>query len=353
MTAVRERVIRVKGIRLHVREVGEGPPVLLINGLGGHSGMWATLEDALPGLRLIEFDAPGMGQSATLPFPLTIHALASIARRVLDAVDVERADALGYSLGGLIAQQLAVAAPERVRRLVLAGTSCGLGSVAGGWGAMLNVALPLRYYSRGFYERTIGHMTGGRARHDPAWVARQGDLRLAHPPTTVGYMAQVLSASTFSSLPVLHRIRQPTLVVAGGDDPLVPIANGVILARRLPNGRLLVAPDEGHLLLLDEDSSALRSIREFLCAEDLDTAPVWLEADVVGDDDVRAAVAASRQAQPFGVLNAALRCAWAHAERHPRMMSDPLSAAASRRWPPVLARRAGARADGVGAQQQA
>jgi poly(3-hydroxyoctanoate) depolymerase len=310
MTAVRERDIKVKGIRLHVREVGDGPPVLFINGLGGHTGMWATLEHALPDLRVIEFDAPGTGQSATLPFALPIPTLAYLARRVLDAVGVDRADVLGYSLGGIIAQQLAAAAPQRVRRLVLAGTACGLGSVTGGWATLLNVALPLRYYSRAFYERTIGDLTGGRARHDAAWVAAQGDVRMSHPPSTVGYMSQVLSGSTFSSLPVLHRIGQPTLVVSGDDDPLIPLANSVILARRLPNGRLVVAPGEGHLFLLDEDSSALQPIKEFLSAEDLDGAPVWLGAEVVDDDDVEAAVAASRPAQPLGILYAALRRAF-------------------------------------------
>src|SRR4051794_20910420 len=126
MNAAVERTIRVGGVRLHVREVGRGgPPVLLINGLGAHTAMWEHLEQALSGLHLIEFDAPGVGQSPAPPFPVTIPALAWLAKRVLEATGVNRADVLGYSMGGLVAQQLAISTPRLVRRLVLVATSCG------------------------------------------------------------------------------------------------------------------------------------------------------------------------------------------------------------------------------------
>ncbi len=147
---------QIDGLRVLVREVGEGSPVLLINGLGAHTAMWAPLEQALTGFRLIEFDAPGAGRSQTPRLPGSVASMARIAAGVLDAVGVEQADVLGYSLGGMVGQELAAGAPERVRRLVLAATSCGLGAVPGNLGAMLNLATPLRYYSRTFYDRTLG-----------------------------------------------------------------------------------------------------------------------------------------------------------------------------------------------------
>jgi poly(3-hydroxyoctanoate) depolymerase len=311
----RERRLRIAGVRLHVREVGSGPPVLLVNGLGTHTAMWAPLEGALDGLRLVEFDAPGTGRSSSPPYPVSIPALAWLARRILDELGIERADVLGYSMGGLVAQQLAAAAPDRVRRLVFVATSCGVGGVPGRLGPMLNMVTPLRYWSPAFYRRTIGGMVGGRARHDLAWVERHGELRLRHPPTLRGYLGQVSSLG-WTTLPLLHRIAHPALVVTGDDDPLVPPANAMLLARRLRDARVLVAPGEGHLLLMDADSAVHAPIREFLAAGDLATAPVWQTAATVTDDDLRAAIAtAARQAQPWGALSSVMRVAWPAARR--------------------------------------
>jgi poly(3-hydroxyoctanoate) depolymerase len=309
--SIAERSVLVDGVRLHLREVGYGPPVLVINGIGAHTAMWGPLEHALDGFHLIEFDAPGTGQSATLPYPVTVPALAWLASQILDKVGVETADVVGYSMGGIVAQQLAASAPERIRRLVLAATSCGWGGVPGQPRALLNVATPLRYLSPGFYRRTIGSMAGGRARRDPEWIDHHGELRRRHPPTVRGYLGQVLTVSAWSGLPLLPRIRQPTLVVTGDDDPLVPPANSMLLASRLPMARVLLAPGEGHLLLMDPESAVLEPIRDFLGAESLDEATVWREARVVSRDQARAAIASTRQQlQPWGAVSAIMRAIW-------------------------------------------
>jgi poly(3-hydroxyoctanoate) depolymerase len=308
---VRERSVHIGGLRLHVREVGDGDPLLMINGIGAHTAMWMPLEAVLGDFRLIEFDAPGAGQSATPSYPVTIPALAWLTRRLLEQLGIARADVLGYSLGGLVAQELAIAAPEQVRRLVLVATSCGWGGIPGQPVAMLNVATPLRYWSPSFYRRTIGSMAGGHARRDPDWVQRHGELRRRHPPTVRGYFAQLMSASAWSSLPQLSRIHQPTLVVTGDDDPLVPAANSVLLTSRLPEARLLVAPGEGHLLLLDSSSAALDPIHDFLAAPVHTEARAWQAASEVGADEARAAIAEpGRQLQPWGALSALMRAAW-------------------------------------------
>jgi pimeloyl-ACP methyl ester carboxylesterase len=102
---------------------------------------------------------------------------------VLEEADVERADALGYSMGGLVAQQLAVSEASRVRRLDFVSTGCGWGGVPGALRQVLNIATPLRYWSPAFYRRPIGDLAGGRARDDLEWVDRHGEMRLRHPPT--------------------------------------------------------------------------------------------------------------------------------------------------------------------------
>lgn len=308
---VREQVADVDGVRILVRDVGEGPPILLANGLGAHTAMWHVLERALEGFRLLEFDAPGTGRSATPLKPRGMSGLARVAAGVLDLAGVERADVLGYSMGGLLAQQLAVDAPERVRRLVLVATTCGVGSVPADLKAMFNLMTPLRFMSPRFYERTIGSLAGGRARDDEAWVAAHGEQRLLYAPTLRGYVGQIVSMSGWSSLPKLSRISHPTLVVAGDDDPLSPPANALMLASRLPNARLLLAPTEGHLMVMDSESATHEPIRRFLAAPDLEREPVWREGAVVTMAAARAAVpSARRQVQPLGAIGAAARRIW-------------------------------------------
>lgn len=307
----REQVADVDGVRILIREVGEGSPVLLVNGLGAHTAMWHVLERALEGFRLIEFDAPGAGRSPTPLVPRGVSGLARIAAGVMDLVGVDRADVLGYSMGGILAQQLAVDAPHRVRRLVLVATSCGVGSVPADLKAMLNLMTPLRFMSPRFYERTIGSLAGGRARDDQAWVAAHGEQRLRYAPTLRGYVGQMVSMSGWSSLPKLSRIPHPALVVAGDDDPLSPPANALMLASRLPNARLLLAPAEGHLMLMDAESVTHDPIRRFLAALDLEHEPVWREGAVVTPAEVRAAMpSARRQVQPLGAIGAAARRIW-------------------------------------------
>jgi pimeloyl-ACP methyl ester carboxylesterase len=187
---------------------------------------------------------------------MTIPAVARTVVRLLDELELDQVDVLGYSWGGLLSQRLAYQAPDRVRRLALAGTGVGWGGVPGDPRALALIATPLRYYSRTFYERTSNLLDGHDAREDAG-------ARLASPPSVRGYYGQVLAGSGFSSLPWLHRIQAPTLVLAGDRDKLVPPSNARLLARKLPNADLRILPGEGHLLLFDPDSAALPLLTDF------------------------------------------------------------------------------------------
>jgi pimeloyl-ACP methyl ester carboxylesterase len=303
-----ERTVRVGGVRLHVRETGSGAPLLLVNGLGAHTAMWGPLERALPGMRLISFDAPGVGSSNVALPPPTMGMLADLVERLLDELGYEKVDALGYSFGGALTQELARRAPDRVRRIVLAATTPGWGGVPGSVRAMALACHPLRYFRRGYYERTIGQLAGGQARTDPEFVARHGAERLRKPPRLPGYYAQVAAITSWSSLGWLGEIGHPTLVVAGGDDPLIPPVNSVILARRLRRARLFLSPEEGHLLLMDDRSPALPAIGEFLSAATPSASATWRQAQRI---DAAAESAALRAhglgAFPWGPASAAWR----------------------------------------------
>ena len=310
---MKERELRIRGLRLHVRETGEGPPLLLLNGIGAHVGMWRPLEQTLPDVRVISYDAPGTGRSATPLLPLTLPALARLAEGVLDALEIEEADVLGYSFGGIVAQHLAHRAPGRVRRLVLAATTPGWGGVTGSPTVMAHMSTPLRYYSRAVYDRTIGDIAGGRARNDREWIERHAEERQAHPPSPLGYAYQLAAlAVSPGSLPWLHELKPPTLVLAGDDDPILPVANALLLAHRIPRARLLLAPGEGHLLLLDPDSAAHPAIRDFVRCDELDGSEAYTRSVDVDEAMLEEALREERlPLHPVAALNALTRALFA------------------------------------------
>jgi poly(3-hydroxyoctanoate) depolymerase len=308
-----ERWLTVAGTRLYVREWGEGRPLLLVNGIGANLDMWAQLERELPGVRVIGFDAPGTGRSATSLVPLSMEVLAAMTELLLERLDYDQVDVLGYSFGGLVAQHLARRAPGRVRRLMLVATTPGWGGVPGSLWALGQMSTPLRYYWRRYYESVVGDLMGGRARDDLKFVRHNGEVRRHSPPTPIGYLWQLLAlTSSPGSLGWLSELRADTLVVTGDDDPVMPLANALLLARYIPRARLSVVPGEGHLLLMDDASQALAVIRSFLGASDVRRSPAWQQAAVVSDQMLEDALRAQRPAltNPVALLSGAVRELW-------------------------------------------
>jgi poly(3-hydroxyalkanoate) depolymerase len=256
--------VRAEGLRLHVGRHGAGPPLLLITGIGAHIHMWTPFARLIAGRELIAFEAPGTGLSQRPRRPLRMGGLAEVVRALLDELELARVDVLGYSWGGGLAQELARRAPDRVRRLVLCATGPGLGGIPPRPLAALMLATPARYYHPRLLALTVPHIAGGRTARDRTALADQAGARLLRPPDPLGYAYQLYAVAGWSSLPWLHRLQQPTLVVAGAHDPSVPLGNARILAGRLPHARLEVVKGGGHLFLLDEPESVAGAIGAFL-----------------------------------------------------------------------------------------
>jgi len=258
--------VHVDGHLLRVSVRGDGPPILLIMGLGGNIEMWDPLERELDarGFQTIAYDAPGTGHSPPRLVPLRPHGLARQAAHLLDSLGLPAAHVLGVSFGGGVAQELALRNPHRVRRLVLASTSCGLGGVAGTPLALGLLATPLRYYSPRFLQATARWMYGPIADPDGRLMHQQVDARRSRPPTMWGYLSQLYATAGWTSLPWLHRIAAPTLVVTGGKDPIVPPVNARILGSRIAGATVHVVPDGGHLLLMDHAVECADVISRFL-----------------------------------------------------------------------------------------
>lgn len=264
MIAAGERYVPVDGLRLRVRVQGQGPPLLLVMGLGGNLEMWEPLVDELRDFTTISFDAPGAGDSEIPRLPLRMRGLARVTAHLLDALGHLRADVVGVSLGGAVAQELAHRHPGHVRRLVLAATTCGFGGVPGKPAALALLSTPYRYYSRSHLRAIAARLYGGEIARRPEILERHAYSRLAHAPSLRGYLWQMSAMAGWSSLPYLHRIRQPVLVMTGDDDPIIRVVNGRILARLIPNARLHVLRGGGHLFLIDQAQESAELIRQFL-----------------------------------------------------------------------------------------
>jgi pimeloyl-ACP methyl ester carboxylesterase len=190
---------------------------------------------------------------------------------LLDQLGLPQADVIGVSFGGGVAQELAVRNPHRVRRLVLASTACGLGGVPGTPVALGLLATPLRYYSPRFLQASAHRMYGPVVDPDGKLMHQQIRARRSRPPTVWGYASQLYATAGWTSLPWLHRIAAPTLVLTGGKDPIVPPINARILGARIPHATVHIVPDAGHLLLMDHAVDTAELITCFLRTDTSET----------------------------------------------------------------------------------
>jgi poly(3-hydroxyoctanoate) depolymerase len=301
-------MLSAEGVDLFVRERGKGRPLLLINGLGGTAEMLGPLEELLAAsMHTIAVDLPGGGRSPTPRRPLSIGALAKVMASALDELGHEQVDVFGFSLGGIVAQQLAHDAPARVRRMALVATACGWGSVPGTLGAMALISMPVRFHSRSLYERTAG-LLGPADRELMLKLPGLSEARLRHPPSLLGYTYQLTAGALWSSLPWLSSVTAPTLVLSGERDTLVQAANGVQLARLLPQSRLHVIPGAGHLFVCDPDCPSLELLADFFSSKTLARSRAWRSGtEVVDDEAVEAAFEAAEGIQPHRALSDAFR----------------------------------------------
>jgi pimeloyl-ACP methyl ester carboxylesterase len=261
---VEREFINWHGHRICVSELGTGKPLFLVPGIGCSADMWEPFIQYFPNRRIVSFDAPGAGRSSTPLYPVAVPSLAALAAAVLDSRRIECTDVIGFSYGGAIAQQLAYEFPERVCRLVLAATNCGLGSFWASPGAVAVMATPLRFYSTLYFEQVAAGVYGGVTGRDPARRLNASGARRRVPPSSYGYAMQLLGGCGWSSWSFLPDIPHETLVVCGDDDPLVPLVNARMLASRIPRATLEVVERAGHLLLWDEPERIAPQIGHFV-----------------------------------------------------------------------------------------
>ncbi|MBS2025027.1 MAG: alpha/beta hydrolase [Deltaproteobacteria bacterium] len=261
------------GLKLRYRTFGDpqSPPLLLVMGLGLSSDGWDVLPDKLSkSFHVITFDNRGTGESDTPKRPFHMGALADDAAAVLDAMSLRTAHVFGISMGGMIAQELAIRHPHRIRRLALGCTFASwlrskkpntktaiefIQIVTAQKDQIDFTKLGLILTSPEFmksaeaaqaFARWRKHAESGRARKK-AWL-------------------QLLAISGHSTWRRLDQITAPTLVIAGDQDRIVPIENSRKLAEKIPHARMLVIPGAGHVFPLEKEAETVQALTEHYLA---------------------------------------------------------------------------------------
>ena len=250
MTQLRRVRLLGHDVRVAVRPgTAPGPPLVLCNGIGASLDLLQPFVDETdPRIEVVRFDVPGVGGSPMPKLPYNFALLACFVGRLLYRLGYDRFDALGISWGGGLAQQLAFQFPRRCRRLVLVSTGTGMLMVPARVSVLNKMLTPRRYRDPAYAKAIAAELYGGRMRRQPGEVRHVAYEQERLGPGT-GYFLQLLAGVGWSSLPALPIIRQPTLILAGNDDPLIPLVNARIMRALLPNASLHVF-DDGHLGLL-------------------------------------------------------------------------------------------------------
>ena len=258
------QLLRV-AIRPGPNEAGGVPryPLLLINGIGARLELLEPFVRELdPAVEVIRFDPPGVGGSPLPSRPYRFSGLGQLIADMLTELGYDRVDVLGISWGGGVAQQFAASQRARCRRLVLVATAMGTPMVPARPSVLVHLVTPRRYLDPGYLGRVAGDLYGGLARIDSTEIvaAMRGGHR-AGPSR--GYLYQLAAAAGWTSLPLLPRLRQPTLILAGDDDPIIPLSNARIMHRLIRDSRLHVYHG-GHLALVTEASELAPVVDAFL-----------------------------------------------------------------------------------------
>jgi 3-oxoadipate enol-lactonase len=254
-------------VRIAYEVRGEGEPLVLVHGLAYDRAGWGRVPDLLAErFRVVLIDNRGVGESDAPPGPYAVPQLAADVVAVLDDAGIQRTDLFGVSLGGYIAQELALSRPERVRKLVLCSTAPGGSRSHPMPQRSMDVfaRFPTMAREEGlrlFVENSLGDRG---VRDLPELADEIYAYRLEHAPSVEAWQAQASAGATYDAYDRVAAIAAPTLVLQGGEDNVVDPRNAALLGELIPNARVEVIADRGHLMVWEDSERVAKLVTEFL-----------------------------------------------------------------------------------------
>jgi poly(3-hydroxyalkanoate) depolymerase len=258
MEVIDGRTLRVARWRAVGSESHNQLPILFFNGIGANIEAVAPMAEMLDDRDFITFDMPGVGGSPDPVVPYNAIMMARIAHLLIEKLEFSMVDVIGVSWGGAMAQQFAIQHSAQVNRLILMATSAGMLMVPGNPAALIKMADPRRYIDPQFMNKHFKTLYGG------ADNGKGGHISRITPPSKTGYFYQLIAMMGWTSAPFLPFMKKETLIMMGGDDQIVPLANGKFLKMLIPNSELYVIKDGGHLFMLSHTEESIGIIRGFL-----------------------------------------------------------------------------------------
>ncbi|GAB4576038.1 MAG: alpha/beta hydrolase [Anaerolineae bacterium] len=262
---------QANGITLYYEVSGEGDPLVLISGLGYDLWQWHRMVPLLAeDFQVVTFDNRGVGRSDKPAGPYTADLLAADTLGLMDALGLERAAVMGHSMGGFVAQAMALSHPERITRLILASTNFGGPRHVPITQEAMAVLTDMTSDPVERLRRGIVISTGpGFAEAHPDLIESWVQYRVQNPIDPQGYQSQMaiglgLLAEEACFEHRLPEVTLPTLILFGAHDRVVPPQNAELLAAKLPNSTVKILPDAGHFFPLEAPEEAAQVVREFL-----------------------------------------------------------------------------------------
>lgn len=234
-------------------------PLLFFNGVGANMELAFGLGEWITDREIITFDIPGVGESPPAKYPYRPWMMARLARKLCELYGMSDVDVMGVSWGGALAQQYAFQYRNSVGKLILAATTTGVTMVPGKLSAISKMADARRYTDPDYMKKNFETLYG-----DDSGDGSASHISSLRPPAPMGYVYQLIAFLGWSSLPFIRFMRMPTLILAGDRDAIVPMANAKILEFALPNARLHVIEDGGHLFLVTKSETTVPVITDFL-----------------------------------------------------------------------------------------
>jgi pimeloyl-ACP methyl ester carboxylesterase len=256
----------VNGVRIYYEVYGQGEPILLIMGLGGSALAWQSqIPTFSQHLRVIAYDNRDAGRSDKVEAEYSMADIADDAAALLTYLQIGSAHVYGVSMGGMIAQELALRHQERVRTLVLGCTSPCLAAMPPSEKAARDIMESAVLPPREAFERCTwtGYSDAYLAAHkDDLWLRAQVEAGLTPPLEALRHHYTVVGG--FDARERVGKIRAPTLIMTGDDDPLVPPENSRFLAERIPSAELMVFPGGRHAFNVEFEEESNRAVLDFI-----------------------------------------------------------------------------------------